>query len=97
MGTEDDRAACGHFGQFLDEHGALGAQVVADELVVYNFVPHIDWRTEFFQRALDDGDGSFDTGTKATRIGEEDLHLHDPDDFHLEPDGLAGQRVVEVE
>ena len=63
-----------HFGQFLDEHRPLGAQVVTDELVVHDFVPHVDRRAEFFQGALDDGDGALDAGAEAAGVGEEDLH-----------------------
>ena len=32
----------GHLGEFLDEHGALGAQVLHDELVVHDLVAHVD-------------------------------------------------------
>jgi hypothetical protein len=49
VGAEDDRAAGGHLVEFVDEHRALGAQVVADELVVHDFVAHVDRRAEFFQ------------------------------------------------
>jgi hypothetical protein len=97
MGTEDDRAAGRHFVKFLDEHRPLGAQVVADELVVHDFVAHVDRRAEFFQGTLDDGDGAFDAGAEAAGVGEDDLHLHDSDDFHLEADRFSGHRVVEVE
>jgi hypothetical protein len=62
-----------------------------------DFVANIDWRTELFERALNDGDGALDAGAETTRIGEDDLHLHDSDNFHLEADCLSSHRVIEVE
>jgi hypothetical protein len=47
VGAEDDGAAGWHFVKFLDEHRALGTQVVADKLVVHDFMAHVDRRTEF--------------------------------------------------
>jgi len=74
VGAENDRAAGRHLAEFLDEHRALGAQVVADELVVHDLVAHVDRHTELFERAFDDGDGPFDAGTEAAGVGEKDLH-----------------------
>ena len=34
----------------------------------------VDRRAEFFDSALDDDDGAFDTGTETARVGENDLH-----------------------
>jgi hypothetical protein len=69
-------APAGHFGQFLDEYRALGLEVVDDEGVVHDFVAHVDRRAEFFQRALDDGDGAVDAGAEAARIGKQDGGRH---------------------
>ena len=74
VGAEDDRAAGRRVGQIIDEYRPLGAQVVADELVVHDFVAHVDRRAEFLQGALDDGDGALDAGAEAAGVGEEDLH-----------------------
>jgi hypothetical protein len=43
---------------------------------VDDFVAHVDRRAEFFQRALDDGDGAVDAGTEAARVGEKDGGRH---------------------
>jgi len=37
---------------------------------VDDFVAHVDRRAEFFQRALDDGDGAVDAGAETARVGE---------------------------
>ena len=50
----------------------------SDEFVVHHFVANIDRRPEFFQGALDDGDGALDTGTETAGIGEDDLHYMIP-------------------
>jgi hypothetical protein len=42
--------------------------------VVDDLVPHIDWGTEFFERALDDLDGSLHAGAKTPRLRQDDLH-----------------------
>ena len=63
-----------HFGQLLDEHRALRAQVVDHEAVVHDFVAHVDRRAERFERALDDLDGAVDAGAEAARLGEQDVH-----------------------
>ena len=97
MRTKNHRTAGWHFVKFFNEHSPLGTQIITDKLVVHDFVAHIDRRTEFLQGTFDDGDGAFNTGTKTARIGEDDLHLHDSDNFHLEADRFSGHRVVEVE
>ncbi len=73
MRAEDHGGAIGHFVQLLDEHRAVGAQLVDDIAVVHDFVPHVDRRAERFQRALDDGDGAIDAGAEAAGIGEQDV------------------------
>jgi hypothetical protein len=39
-----------------------------------DLVPHIDRRTIFLQRTLDDLDGAHDTCAESTRLCENDLH-----------------------
>ena len=74
MRAEDNRGAGGHFGQLLDEHGALCAQVVHHVLVVHDLVAHIDRRAELLQRAFDDLDGALDSGAEPAWIGKQDFH-----------------------
>ena len=97
MGTENHRAASGHLAQFFNEDRPLGPQVITNKFVVNDFVANVDRRTKLFERALNDGDGAFNAGAEAARIGEDDLHLHDSDNFHLEADCLSSHRVIEVE
>ena len=52
----------------------MALQVVDDELVVDDFVAHVDRRAELRERLLDDGDRAVDAGAEAAGIGEEDVH-----------------------
>ena len=97
MCAENHRTTGGHLGQLLDKYCPLRTQIIANKFVMDDLMPHIDRRAKTLQRPLDDSDGALDAGTEATRIGENKLHLHDPDNVHLEPDGLSSQRVIEVE
>ena len=74
MRAENDRCAGWHLIQFIDKHGSLGTQVIADVLVVHDFVTDIDRCAEFLDGPFNDGNGPFDTGTETTGIGEEDFH-----------------------
>ena len=73
MRTEDQRRSQGNIGEILDENGTLAAQIVDDEFVMYDFVPHVDRRSVQFQCALDDLDGAINAGAKATWVGEQDF------------------------
>ena len=64
-----------HLVELLDEHRALLAQVVDDELVVHDLVAHVDRRAVALERALDDVDRAFDAGAEAAGVGEEDVHV----------------------
>ena len=89
--AEDHGAAGGHLVQLLDEHRALGAQVVDHEPVVHDLVAHVDRRAELRERALDDRDGAVDAGAEAARIGEQDVHQGSAID--CAPARCAGRRL----
>ena len=63
-----------HFGQLLDEHRALGLEILDDVLVVHDLVAHIDRRAVLLQRALDDLDRTHHAGAEAAGLGQDDLH-----------------------
>src|SRR5690606_2887482 len=73
VGGEDHRVARRHLVQFVDEDRALVTQVVDDELVVHDFVAHVDRRAEALQCALDDLDCALDAGAEAARVGQQDF------------------------
>jgi hypothetical protein len=50
--------------ELFDEDRATMLEVVDHEAVVHDFMAHVDWRAERFQRALDDLDGAVDTAQK---------------------------------
>ena len=52
MGGKDHRTVGGAFVEFLDKDGTLGAQVVADELIMHHFMADVD-------RCAQDFDGTF--------------------------------------
>ena len=55
----------------IDKDRPFGAQVVHDEFVVHDLVPHIDRRAPFLQRQFDDLDGAVDAGAEPAWGGKE--------------------------
>ena len=74
MRAEHREAAARHLGQAFDKTRAAGLQLLDHMAIVDYFVAHIDGRVIFFERALDDLDGPDHAGTKASRLGQDDLH-----------------------
>ncbi|MCY1177922.1 hypothetical protein D9M73_182480 [compost metagenome] len=74
VGTEDDDGVIRHLVQLFDEDGATITQVFHHELVVHDFVAHVDRRAEHVQRAVDDLDRAVNAGAEAAGVGEFDLH-----------------------
>src|SRR5690606_14426184 len=70
---EDHDRACGGVFEFVDEDGALGAQVFDHVAVVHDFVAHVDRRPVDFQCALDDLDGPVHAGAETARLCQDDL------------------------
>ena len=69
MSAEDGDGAGRDLVDLVDEARALGMQPLNHMPVVHDFVTHIDRRTVFFERALDDLDRTFDPRTKASGLG----------------------------
>ena len=78
VGAENHRGAFGYLVEFLDEHRALGAQVLHHELVMHDLVAHVDGCAVQRQRPLDDLDGALDAGAEAAGIGEQNVHHRMP-------------------
>ena len=74
MRAEDDGRAVRNLVELVHEVGAEVAQAVHHELVVHDFVAHIDRRAEELDRALDDVDRAVDAGAESPRVREEDFH-----------------------
>src|SRR3990170_3077658 len=73
MGREyDGRPGIRDFVQFLDEDGALGLEALHHVAVMDDGMAHIDGRTVFSERKLDDLDGAVDAGAETARGGEID-------------------------
>jgi len=72
MGGEDHGRVGRDLLQLLDEHRALGLQVLDDGPVVHDLVPHIDRRAIEAQRLFDDLDGAVDPRAKSAWAGEQD-------------------------
>ncbi len=51
-------------GQAFDEAGAFGLQTLDRMAVMYYLMPHADWRSIFFEGALDNIVGADRAGTK---------------------------------
>ena len=63
-----------NLGEILDKNRALVFQVLDHVFIVDDFVPHIDGRAVFFQRALDDFDGAHDPSAKPAGLRQIDFH-----------------------
>jgi hypothetical protein len=72
MGAEDGNAAGRDLVELVDEMRALGAQPLDDVAVVHDLVAHIDRRTVFLDRPLDDLDRPLHPGAKAPGLREND-------------------------
>lgn len=75
MRREHHDGAGGRLVQFVDEHGALAAQILDHVAVVDDLVAHVDRRAMQLERALDDVDGAIHAGTEATRLRQQDLGI----------------------
>src|SRR5215471_17556387 len=74
MRAEHDGTPARHLRERLDEHSALSAQSVDDELVMDDFVAYVDRRSKLDQRLLDDRNRAIYTCAEAPGIGEKDIH-----------------------
>ena len=74
MGTEDDRRADRNLIELFNEYRTAGAQIVDHELVVHDFMAHVNRCTQHIQRTIDDFNGAVDTGAETPRVGKYDIH-----------------------
>ncbi|MNG07709.1 hypothetical protein D3C84_910250 [compost metagenome] len=74
VGGEDDDAVVRHLVELFDEYGARLLELVHHIAVMYHLMAHIDGGTKLLQRTLDDADGTVNTGTKTTWVGEQNIH-----------------------
>ena len=68
MRRKNDDVVVWHFGKLIDEYRAAFFQAVNHKPVVDHFMTHINRWLKDFQRALNNGYGSVNTGTKTSRI-----------------------------
>ena len=71
VGAEDHGPAGGHLVGLVDEHGALGAEVLDDGAVVDDLVADVDRRPVQLERPLDRRDGAGHAGAEAARLGKD--------------------------
>ena len=71
VGGEHDGGVFRHFGEFVDEDGALVFEIFHHGAVVDDFVADIDRRAVAAQRLLDDADGAVHAGAKSARACEQ--------------------------
>ena len=82
VGAEDHDPAGRHVAGLVDEHGALGAEILDDGAVVDDLVPDVDRRPVQLERPLDHRDGAGHAGAKAPRLGKN----------HPQPGSAVGRR-----
>ena len=64
-----------HLVELLDEHRALGPQLVHHMTIVHDLVAHVDRRPVLGERLLDDLDGALDPRAEPARTGQQDVQL----------------------
>jgi len=69
MRTENDNGAIGYLVQFFYKNCTSFPQIFHNVPVMHDLMPHVNWRTEQFECAFDDGDGTVNSGAKTARIG----------------------------
>ena len=74
MRTKDHDRVVWHFRQFVYEYRAARAQVINDMAVVDHLMTYVDRTTENLQCPIDNIDGTINTSTKASGIGEYNIH-----------------------
>ena len=73
VGAEHDRAALGHVVEILDEARAARLELLDDEVVVDDLVPHVDGRPVEVDRQIDHVDRPVHSRAIAAGSGEPDL------------------------
>ena len=73
MGAEHRDGVLRDVFDVLDEASTLLAQTVDNVLVVDDFVTNVDGRAIDLERSFDDVDGPDDSGTKSSRLCEQDM------------------------
>ena len=63
-----------HIIKLIDEYCPCFLETIDNKAVMYDFMAHVNRRTDLFEGALDDFDGPVDTGAESAWIGEEDFH-----------------------
>jgi hypothetical protein len=75
MGAENDHGSAWNFLQLLDKDRSFAAQLLDDMRVVHYLVQHVDRGAILVQGLADNGDRPLDPGAKATRPGQNYLHV----------------------
>ena len=73
MGGKHDGRIGRHFGQILDEDGALVFQRFDHGAVVYDLMAHVDGRVIAAERLLDDADRAVAAGAETAWPGQQDV------------------------
>src|SRR4029079_2503252 len=78
MCAEDRDGVRRHFRKLFHETGAPRLQRIDDPFVVHDFVPHVDRRSIFIERALDNLNRTYDAGAEAARLRQYNFHHAPP-------------------
>ena len=83
MSAENQRRTIRHLPNVFNKNYAALAESVHHKPIMYQFVAHIDRRSENCQCSFDDIDRPIDTGTETSGIGKKNLHRGTPMNFKL--------------
>lgn len=87
MGRKDHHGTCWHFIQLIYKNNTLGLEGIHHELVVHDFVTHIDRRTKFFNSLFHHMDGAVNAGAEASGSCENHF-FHDAGSLYGRPKEL---------
>src|SRR5512144_48507 len=91
MRTEDRNGVRGHFRKLFNETGATRLQRIDDPFVVHDFVPHVDRRPVFVERALDNLNRTYDACAETARRRQNNLHHAPPSSAYWPPAACAAR------
>jgi hypothetical protein len=83
VSAENQRCAIRHLPNVFNKNYAALAKSVHHKAIMYQFVAHIDRRTENCQCSFNNIYRSVDTGTETSGIGKKNLHHGTPTNFGI--------------
>lgn len=75
VGSEQERCLVGDLLDIIDEDRSILRHCSRDVIVMHQFVEYVDWLDLLLDEAIEEFDGSFDSGTESVVLGDMELLL----------------------